>query len=70
MILCLVGGAITIGDRNGILSLQFISKIHFRSCMLCSGKYYQPVFEMSEVTEVLKAWMEETRNQELRHKEE
>ena len=29
-----------------------------------------PVSEMSEVTDLLKAWMEETRKQELRHEEE
>ena len=38
--------------------------------MLRSGKRYQPVSEMSEVTKLLKAWMEETRKQELRHKED
>ena len=70
-ILCLVGGAITFGDRSGILLLQSISETHFRSCMLRSGKSYQPVSEMSsEVTDLLKAWMEETRKQELRHEEE
>ena len=69
-ILCLVGGAITFGDRSGILSLQSISKTHFCSCMLRLGKSYQPVSEMSEVTDLLKAWMEETCRQELRHEEE
>ena len=38
--------------------------------MLLSGKSYQPVSKMSEVTDLLKAWMEETRKQELRHEEE
>ena len=41
--------------------------------MLRSGKRYQPepVSEMSsEVTELLKAWMEESRKQELRREEE
>ena len=61
---------ITFGDRSGILSLQSISETHFRSCMLRSGKSYQPVSEMSEVTDLLKAWMEETRKQELGHEEE
>ena len=70
MVLCLVGGAITFGDRSWILLLQSISAIHFRSCMPCSGKCYQPVSEMSEVTELLKAWMEKTRKQELRHKKD
>ena len=65
MILCLVGGAIPFGDRSGILLLQSISKTHFRSCMLRSGKRYQPVSEISEVTKLLKAWMEETHKQEL-----
>ena len=69
-ILCLVGGAITFGDRSGILSLQSISEIHVRSCMLRLGKSYQPVSGMSEVTDLLKAWMEETRKQKLRHEEE
>ena len=69
-ILCLVGGAITFGDRSGILLLQSISETHFRSCMLRSGKSYQSVSEMSEVTDLLKAWMEETHKQELRHEEE
>ena len=69
-ILCLVGGAITVGDRSGILSLQSISETHFCSCMLHLGKSYQPVSEMSEVTDLLKAWMEETHKQELRHEEE
>ena len=69
-ILCLVGGDITFGDRSGILSLQFISETHFHSYMLHSGKRYQPVSGISEVTELLKAWMEETRKQELRHEEE
>ena len=46
------------------------SETHFRSCMLHSGKSYQPVSEMSEVTDLLKAWMEETGKQELRHEEE
>ena len=69
-IVCLVGGAITFGDRSEILSLQSISETHFCSCMLCSEKSYQPVSEISEVTDVLKAWMEETRKQELRHEEE
>ena len=64
-ILCLVGGAITLGDRSGILLLQSISETHFRS-----GKSYQPVSKMSEVTDLLKAWMEETCKQELRHEEE
>ena len=50
--------------------LQSISETHFCSCMLHSGKCHQPVSEMSEVTELLKAWMKETRKQELRHKEE
>ena len=69
-ILCLVGGSITFGDRSGILSLQSISETHFHSCMLCFGQCYQPVSEMSEVTELLKAWMEATLKQELRHEEE
>ena len=65
----LVGYTITFGVRSGIHSLQSTSDTHFRSCMLCSGKRYQPepVSEMSlEVTELLKAWMEESRKQELR----
>ena len=69
----LVGCAITFGDRSGIHSLQSTSETHFRSCMLHSGKHYQPepVSEMSlEVTELLKAWMEESRKQELKREEE
>ena len=69
-ILCLVGGAITFGDRSGILSLQPISETHFHSYMLRLGKSYQPVSQMSEVTDLLKTWVEETRKQELRHEEE
>ena len=69
-ILCLVGGAIPFRDRSGILLLQSISETHFCSCMLHSGKSYQPVSKMSEVTELLKVWMEETRKQELKHEEE
>ena len=42
--------------------------------MLCSGKIYQPETsegsEMSEVTDLLKAWMEESRRQEERRQEE
>ena len=39
--------------------------------MLCSGKCYQPVSEMSaEVTDLLKAWIEESYRQEQRHEEE
>ena len=34
--------------------------------MLSSGKRHQPVSEISEVTELLKAWMKETHKQELR----
>ena len=70
----LVACAITFGDRSGIHSLQSTSETHFLSCMqLRSGKRYQPepVSEMSsEVTELLKAWMEESRKQELRREEE
>ena len=69
-ILCLVCGAITFGNRSGTISLQSISEIQFRSCMLYSGKRYQPVSEISEVTDLLKIQMEETSKQELRHKEE
>ena len=70
----LVACAITFGDRSGIHSLQSTSESHFCSCMqLCSGKRYQlePMSEMpSEVTKLLKAWMEESRKQELRREEE
>ena len=69
-ILCLVGGAIIFDDRSGILLLQSTSKTHFRLCILRSGKHHHPVSEMSKVTELLKAWMEETHKQELRHEEE
>ena len=69
-ILCLVGDTITFGDRSRILSLHSISKTHFCPCMLCSGKHYQPVSAMSDVTKLLKAWMEETHKQELWHEEE
>ena len=70
MIFCLARSAITLGDRNGILSLQSISETHFRLYTLRSGKSYQPVSEMSEVTELFKAWMEETHKLELRYEEE
>ena len=53
MIFCLIHSAITFGDMNGILSLQSIRETHFRLYMLHSGKCYQPVSEMSEVTELL-----------------
>ena len=52
-----------------MLSVQSISKIRFRSCMLCSGKCYQPVPIISEVTELLNAWMEGSHKQELSHEE-
>ena len=39
-------------------------------CYVRERAQYQPVSEMSEVTDLLKAWMEETRKQELRHEEE
>ena len=69
----LVGCAITFGDRSGIHSLQSIRETHFCSCMLHCGKRYKPelVSEMSlEVTERLKAWIEESHKQELKREEE
>ena len=69
----LLGCAITFGDRSEIHSLQSTSETHFCSCMLRSGKCYQPepVSEISsEVTELLKVWMEESRKEELRQEEE
>ena len=74
-ILLLVGGIITFGDRNGIYSLQSTSETRIHACMLHSGKRYQPepetVSEMSsEVTELLKAWTEESHKQEQRQDEE
>ena len=39
--------------------------------MLRSGKRYQPVSEMSsEIADLMKAWMAESRKQEQRHEEE
>ena len=68
-ILMLVGCAITLnfGDRSRIHLLQFTSKTRIHACMLCSGKHYQPETvseKSSEVTDLLKAWMEESHMQE------
>ena len=38
--------------------------------MLCSGKRYQPVAEMSEIADLLKTWMAEARRQEERWEKE
>ena len=38
--------------------------------MLCSGKHYQPVAEMSEIADLLKTWMAEARRQEERREQE
>ena len=38
--------------------------------MLCSGKRYQPVAEMSEIADLLKTWMTEACRQEERREQE
>ena len=69
----LVGCAITLSHLVtgvGSFCCKSTSKTHFHSCMLRSGKCYQPVSEMSEVADLLKTWMAESRKQEQRHEEE
>ena len=65
----LVGCTITFGNRSGNHSLQSTSETRVYACMLHSGESYQPetVSGMSsQVNKLLKAWMEESRKQELR----
>ena len=56
--------------RVGSFCYSLLARLPFVSVHYALENAIKPVSEMSKVAKLLKAWMEETRKQELRHEKE